>query len=121
MGTSSSEERNFDGLTMTYRIVARINMHNPPIVGCISSSMILCCCMNWGVGGFKVGCISCIVGCISRSILCCWMNWGAGGCIVGCMNDSFGGCFGGCMGVSLVGVGVFFRHLLRRFWNQNWD
>ena len=91
------------------------------IVGCISSSMILCCCMNWGVGGFIVGCISCIVGCISRSILCCWMNWGAGGCIVGCMNDSFGGCFGGCMGVSLVGVGVFFRHLLRRFWNQNWD
>ena len=92
------------------------------IMGCISSSMILCCCMNWGVGGFIVGCISCIVGCISSSmILCCWMNWGAGGCIVGCMNDSFGGCFGGCMGVSLVGVGVFFRHLLRRFWNQNWD
>ena len=143
MGTSSSEKRNFGGLTMTYRIVARINMHNPPIVGCISSSMILCCCMNWGVGGFIVGCISssmilcccmnwgvggfivgcisCIVGCISRSILCCWMNWGAGGCIVGCMNDSFGGCFGGCMGVSLVGVGVFFRHLLRRVWNQNWD
>ena len=30
MGTSSSEKRNFGGLTMTYRIVARINMHNPP-------------------------------------------------------------------------------------------
>ena len=30
MGTSGSEKRNFGGLTMTYRIVARINMHNPP-------------------------------------------------------------------------------------------
>ena len=30
MGTSSSEKRNFGGLTMTYGIVARINMHNPP-------------------------------------------------------------------------------------------
>ena len=30
MGTSSSEKRNNGGLTMTYGIVARINMHNPP-------------------------------------------------------------------------------------------
>ena len=88
---------------------------------CIWAINEISCCMSSSVGGFIVGCISCIVGCMSRSILCCWMNWGAGGCIVGCMNDSFGGCFGGCMGVSLVDVGVFFRHLLRRFWNQNWD
>ena len=119
------------------------------IVACISPSMILCCWKTSSVGGFIVGCISpsmilcCwktssvggfIVGCISPSmILCCWktssvggfivgcssccvMNWGVaiGGFIVGCMN-------GGWMGVSLVGLGVFFRDLLHRFWNQHWD
>ena len=75
------------------------------IVACISPSMILCCWKTSSVGGFIVGCSS-----------CCVMNWGVaiGGFIVGCMN-------GGWMGVSLVGVGVFFRDLLRRFWNQHWD
>ena len=75
------------------------------IVGCISHSMILCCWKTSSVGGFIVGCSS-----------CCVMNWGVaiGGFIVGCMN-------GGWMGVSLVGLGVFFRDLLHRFWNQHWD
>ena len=75
------------------------------IVGCISPSMILCCWKTSSVGGFIVGCSS-----------CCVMNWGVaiGGFIVGCMN-------GGWMGVSLVGLGVFFRDLLHRFWNQHWD
>ena len=75
------------------------------IVACISPSMILCCWKTSSVGGFIVGCSS-----------CCVMNWGVaiGGFIVGCMN-------GGWMGVSLVGLGVFFRDLLHRFWNQHWD
>ena len=75
------------------------------IVACISPSMILCCWKTSSVGGFIMGCSS-----------CCVMNWGVaiGGFIVGWMN-------GGWMGVSLVGVGVFFRNLLRRFWNQHWD
>ena len=75
------------------------------IVACITPSMILCCWKTSSVGGFIVGCSS-----------CCVMNWGVaiGGFIVGCMN-------GGWMGVSLVGLGVFFRDLLHRFWNQHWD
>ena len=75
------------------------------IVACITPSMILCCWKTSSVGGFIMGCSS-----------CCVMNWGVaiGGFIVGCMN-------GGWMGVSLVGLGVFFRDLLHRFWNQHWD